>query len=51
MSTICMKIDPNMPIGLHLVFVGKTGVTVRNNNLYLYVRNYYLYLYDLSCYV
>jgi hypothetical protein len=27
MSTICMKIDPGMHIGLHLVFFGKTGVT------------------------
>jgi hypothetical protein len=27
MSTICMKIDPSMHIGLHLVFFGKTGVT------------------------
>jgi hypothetical protein len=27
MSTICMKIDPDMHIGLHLVFSGKTGVT------------------------
>jgi hypothetical protein len=26
MSTICMKIDPGMHIGLHLVFFGKTGV-------------------------
>jgi hypothetical protein len=28
MSTICMKIDPGMHIGLHLVFFGKTGVTI-----------------------
>jgi hypothetical protein len=28
MSTICMKIDPGMHIGLHLVFFGKTGVTL-----------------------
>jgi hypothetical protein len=27
MSTICMKIDPGMHIGLHLVFFGKSGVT------------------------
>jgi hypothetical protein len=27
MSTICMKIDPGMHIGLHLAFFGKTGVT------------------------
>jgi hypothetical protein len=26
MSTICMKIDPGMHIGLHLVFFGKTCV-------------------------
>jgi hypothetical protein len=25
--TICMKLDPGMHIGLHLVFFGKTGVT------------------------
>jgi hypothetical protein len=25
--TICMKLDPSMHIGLHLVFFGKTGVT------------------------
>jgi hypothetical protein len=25
--TICMKLDPDMHIGLHLVFFGKTGVT------------------------
>jgi hypothetical protein len=24
-----MKIDPGMHIGLHLVFFGKTGVTIR----------------------
>jgi hypothetical protein len=29
MSTICMKIDPGMHIGLHLVLFGKTGVTQR----------------------
>jgi hypothetical protein len=28
MSTICMKLDPGMHIGLHLVFFGKAGVTV-----------------------
>jgi hypothetical protein len=28
--TICMKLDPGMHIGLHLVFFGKTGVTVRH---------------------
>jgi hypothetical protein len=28
MSIICMKLDPGMHIGLHLVFFGKTGVTV-----------------------
>jgi hypothetical protein len=27
MSIICMKVDPGMHIGLHLVFFGKTGVT------------------------
>jgi hypothetical protein len=27
MSTICIKLDPGMHIGLHLVFFGKTGVT------------------------
>jgi hypothetical protein len=27
MSAICMKLDPGMHIGLHLVFFGKTGVT------------------------
>jgi hypothetical protein len=27
MSTICMKIDPGMHIGLHLILFGKTGVT------------------------
>jgi hypothetical protein len=26
MSTICMKLDPGMHIGLHLVFFGKTEV-------------------------
>jgi hypothetical protein len=26
MSTLCMKIDPGMHIGMHLVFFGKTGV-------------------------
>jgi hypothetical protein len=25
--TICMKVDPGMHIGLHLVFFGETGVT------------------------
>jgi hypothetical protein len=25
--TICMKLDPGMHIGLHLVFFGKSGVT------------------------
>jgi hypothetical protein len=25
--TICMKLDPGMHIGLHLIFYGKTGVT------------------------
>jgi hypothetical protein len=29
MSTICMKLDPGMHIGLHLVSFGKTGVTPR----------------------
>jgi hypothetical protein len=28
MSTICMKLDPGMHIGLHLVFFGKIGMTV-----------------------
>jgi hypothetical protein len=28
MSTICLKIDPGMHIGLHLIFFEKTGVTV-----------------------
>jgi hypothetical protein len=27
MSTICMKLDPDMHIGLHLVFFGEIGVT------------------------
>jgi hypothetical protein len=27
-GTICMKLDPGMHIGLHLVFFGKTGVTI-----------------------
>jgi hypothetical protein len=26
--TICMKLDPGMHLGLHLVFFGKSGVTV-----------------------
>jgi hypothetical protein len=28
-----MKIDPGMHIGLHLVFFGKTGVTILNGAL------------------
>jgi hypothetical protein len=28
MPTICMKLDPGMHIVMHLVFLGKTGVTV-----------------------
>jgi hypothetical protein len=31
MSAICMKLDPRMHIGLHLVFFGKTGVTLEDN--------------------
>jgi hypothetical protein len=31
--TICMKLDPSMHIGLHLVFFGKTGVTDGNRDL------------------
>jgi hypothetical protein len=27
--TICMKLDPGMHIGLHLIFFGKTGVTTK----------------------
>jgi hypothetical protein len=26
---MCMKLDPGMHIGLHLVFFGKSGVTVK----------------------
>jgi hypothetical protein len=33
MSTICMKIDPGMHMGLHLVFFGKTGVTTLVTNI------------------
>jgi hypothetical protein len=33
MSTICMKIDPGMHIGLHLVFFGKIGVTSMSTRL------------------
>jgi hypothetical protein len=30
-----MKIDPDMHIGLHLVFFGKTGVTVYHTTKFL----------------
>jgi hypothetical protein len=32
MSAICMKLDPGMHIGLHLVFFGKTGVTLKQRD-------------------
>jgi hypothetical protein len=33
-----MKIDPGMHIGLHLVFFGKTGVTIPKNLMELFLK-------------
>jgi hypothetical protein len=36
-----MKIDPGMHIGLHLVFFGKTGVTIlgQKSHIFLLIRH------------
>jgi hypothetical protein len=31
--TICMKLDPGMHIGLHLIFFGKSGVTLARSRV------------------